>query len=81
MRTINAAYIRTDDSRKRGNLQDHLRVPDDGVGMEVCSGIKPELVPLLSATFPSGIQVSVQGVRLASGVPQELKVNLVVELP
>lgn len=81
MRTINAAYIRTDDSRKRGNLQDHLRVPDDGVGMEVFCWIKPKPVLLFSATCSSGIDVSVQGVGLTGGVPQELEINLIMYVP
>ena len=63
------------------NLQDHVWVPDDGVSIEVFSGIKPKTVLLFSATFSFGIDVCVKGVWFTGGVPQELKVDLIMVLP
>jgi len=58
-----------------------MRVPYDGVGVEVFSRIEPKTILHLSVTFPFCIDVSVQGVWFTSGVPQELKVNLVMVFP
>jgi hypothetical protein len=71
----------TNFSKIRGNLQDHVRVPDDGVSIEVFSWIKPKAVLLFSATFSFGIDVGVQGVWFTRGVPQELKVDLIMVQP
>ena len=60
---------------------DELLGPNDGVGVEVLGGIKPKPVPLLSAAFPSDIDVGVHGVGVAAGVPQEFEVDLIMELP
>jgi hypothetical protein len=49
--------------------------------MEIFGGIKPKPVLLFLATFPSAIDVCVQGVWPARAVPQEVEVDLVMYLP
>ena len=55
-----------------------LLAPDDGVSVEVSCGIKPEIELLLSVSLPLSEHVSVQNVRVAAEVPQELEVDLVM---
>ena len=55
-----------------------LRIPDDGVSVEVPRGVKPEIELLLSVSLPLSEYVSVQNIRVATKVSQELEVDLVM---
>ena len=55
-----------------------LRIPDDGVSVEVPRRVKPEIELLLSVSLPLGEYVSVQNIRVATKVSQELEVDLVM---
>ena len=46
--------------------------------MEGGGGVEPEAELLLLVAFPLRVHIRVNGVGLASRVPQELKINLVV---
>jgi hypothetical protein len=59
-------------------LHDVLLAPDDGVSVEVSCGVKPEIELLLSVSLPLSEHISVQNVRVAAEVPQELEVDLVM---
>lgn len=63
------------------SLQDVLRGPDDGVGVEVGGGVEPEVELLLFAAGAIGEDVGVQRVRLPGDVAEELQVHLIVDIP
>jgi len=67
--------------RKCECLQDVLLRPLDGVGVEVGGGVEPEVELLLPAAVAVGVHVGVQRVGLPAHVPQELEVDLVVDIP
>lgn len=46
--------------------------------MEVLGRVEPEVDPLLPVALPSGEHIGLEDVGLATPVPQELKVDLVV---
>ena len=49
----------------------------DGVGVEICGGIEPEMELHLTVTFTSGKDIGVDSVRLSCEITQELEVNLI----
>lgn len=53
---------------------DVVVIPQDGVGVEVCRWIKPEVHPLLSVSLPVRVHVGLNRVWLPRPVPQELKI-------
>jgi hypothetical protein len=57
---------------------DVVRVPEDGVGVEVRRGVEPQHELLLPLAPAVAEDVGVQEVRLAARVAQELEVHLVV---
>lgn len=57
------------------------RAPADGVGVEVLGGIEPQAQSLLPVPNPVNVHVSLNQVRLTSGIAQELKVELIVVRP
>ena len=60
---------------------DTVRVPENGVSVELLGGVEPEAQLLLSVAFAVDEDVGVHRVRLATYVPQELHVYLIVPLP
>jgi len=58
-----------------------LRVPDDGVGVEGCGGVEPEMELLLAIAFPLAVDIGVDCVWLSRNVAQKLEVYLVVGWP
>ena len=50
------------------NLHYPLRVPKDGIGVEIGSWIKPKPELLLSTTFSIGKDVGVKSIRLPANI-------------
>lgn len=63
------------------NLQNHTRVPEDGVCVVAVGRVEPRPELLLPVSDTSDKNVCVDGVRLARHVPKELEVDLVVLVP
>ena len=59
-------------------LHDVSWVPEDGVGVEILGGIKPELELHLPVPLPLGEHIGVQSVRVSAEIPEELEVDLVM---
>lgn len=59
-------------------LHDALRVPQDGVGVEVLGGVEPEIELLFSVTFSLREYVRVEDVWVATQVTKKLEVDFVV---
>ena len=53
-------------------------VPEDGVGVEVLGGIKPEMELHLSVPLPLGEHIGVERVRVSTEVSKELEVDLIM---
>jgi len=62
------------------SLRDGGGVPDDAVGMKVVAGVEPKVDPLLSASHTRCKDIGLQDVGLASGIPQKLKIDLVMAI-
>ena len=60
------------------DLHDVLGFPDDGVSVEVLSGIKPEIELLFSVPFPLSEDICVENIRVTTKVSQELKIYLIM---
>jgi len=58
-----------------------LRIPENGIGMEICCWVKPKIELLLSIAFALTEHIGVKDVRLTTHVPQEFKVNLIPVRP
>lgn len=58
-------------------LHDKLRIPQDGIGVEICSWVKPQVKLLLSIAFALAKHVGVENVRIIAQIPQELEINLI----
>jgi len=58
-----------------------LRLPDDGVSVEVSGGVEPEIELLLSVPLAFGKHVCVENVRVTAHVSQEFKINLIMSWP
>jgi hypothetical protein len=58
-----------------------LRLPNDGVSVEVSGGVKPKIKLLLSVTFTLSEDVCVKNIRVTTCVSQELKINLIMGWP
>jgi hypothetical protein len=56
------------------------RIPEDGVGVEILGGIKPELELHLSVSFPLREYICVKRVRVSAKVAQKFKIYLVMSL-
>lgn len=52
-------------------------IPEDGVSVEVCWGVKPEVHPLLSVSLAMSVHIRLHCVRLPWSVSQELKIQLI----
>lgn len=66
---------------KKNDLHDVLGLPDDGVSVEVSSGVEPEVELLLSVPFALGKDVCVENVGVTAHVPQELEIYLIMSWP
>ena len=60
------------------NLHDVLRVPEDGVGVEVVGGVEPEMELHLPVPLPLGEHIGMECVRVSAEVSKELEVDLIV---
>ena len=58
-------------------LHNVLGIPEDRVGVEIGSGVEPEMELLLSVAFALAEDVGVKSVRFTGRVSQELEVYLV----
>jgi hypothetical protein len=54
------------------------RIPEDGIGMEILGGIKPELELHLSVSLPLCKDIRVERVWVSAKVTQKLKIYLVM---
>ena len=63
------------------NSHNLLRLPDNGVSVEVLGGIEPKIKLLLSVAFSLREDIGMKNVRLPTYIAQELKVNLVMICP
>ena len=54
-----------------------LRVPENGVSVEIGGGIEPKIELLLSVSLALAEDISVKDIRITTQIPQELKVNLI----
>ena len=54
-----------------------LRVPENGVSVEIGGGIEPKIELLLSVAFALTEHICVKNVRISAQVSQELEVNLI----
>ena len=59
-------------------LHDLLSIPNNGVGVKVFGGIKPEIELLLSVSFALSKDIRMNNVRVTTKVSQEFKVNLIM---
>ena len=59
------------------SLHDSLWVPEDGIGVEISSWIKPEVKLLLPVAFALAKHIGMKNVRITTQVPQELEVYLI----
>lgn len=55
-----------------------LRLPDDGVSVEVSGGVKPEIELLLPIAFALSVDIGVKNIRVTAYISQELKINFIV---
>lgn len=62
-------------------LHDALRIPEDGVGVEIEGRIEPEEELLLPFALSLGEDVRVERVGLAARIPQKFEVDFVVVVP
>ncbi|RRT50595.1 hypothetical protein B296_00051656 [Ensete ventricosum] len=70
--------------RTKQDLHDLLRVPENGVVMEVSRGVEPEVEPHLPANDPAvsaspDVHIGLQSVWLTGDCAQELDIHLVME--
>ena len=79
IRFENAVYSITHEkmNRYKESLHNALRIPKDGIGMKICSWVKPEIELLLSVAFSLAEDISVKDVRITAKISQELKVYLI----
>jgi len=54
-----------------------LGVPEDGIGVKICSWVKPEVELLLPIALALAEHVGVKDVWLTAQITQEFKVNLI----
>lgn len=62
-------------------LHDAVGVPEDGIGVEISSGVEPEIELLLSVAFALTEHIGVENVWFPTHIPQKLKVYLVPVCP
>lgn len=62
-------------------LHNVLGLPDDGIGVEVSCGVKPEKKLLLSVPLALSVDIGVQNVGVTTKIPQELEVDLIMSWP
>lgn len=55
-----------------------MRIPYDGVGVEVVGGVEPEIELLLPIAFPLCEYVSMENIRVSTKVTQKFKVDFVM---
>ena len=55
-----------------------MDVPNNGVGVEVFSGIKPKMELLFSAPYSLRVDISTESVGIPGCVSKKLQVNLIV---
>jgi len=54
-----------------------LWVPEDGIGVKICSWVKPEVKLLLPVSLALAKHVGVENVWVTAQIPQEFEVNLI----
>ena len=64
-------------NRQKKSLHNALRIPKDGIGVKICSWVKPEIELLFSVAFSLAEDISVKDVRITAKISQELKVYLI----
>ena len=64
----------TGSKKRRKYLQNGIAIPEERVGMEASSGIKPKRVPLLSISSPVHINVCLNKVWFSRHISQEFKI-------
>lgn len=47
-------------------LHDEFGIPKNGIGVEICRGVEPEVELLLSVSFALGEYVSVKNIRITT---------------
>ena len=63
--------------RRKKDLHNVLRIPENGVSVEIGGGIEPKIELLLSVAFALTEHICVKYVRISAQVSQELEVNLI----
>jgi hypothetical protein len=58
-------------------IHNALGIPKNGIGVKICSWVKPEIELLLSVALALAEDIGVKDVRIATQIPQELEVYLV----
>lgn len=66
---------------KLKDLHKLVVVPEDGIGVELLSGVEPKHVPHLTPTSPIFVHICLYQIRLPSSIPQELKIQLISGWP
>lgn len=54
-----------------------LRVPEEGIGVEISSRVEPQVELLLSVAFALSKHICMYNVRITPQVSQELEINLI----
>lgn len=55
-----------------------MRIPQDGIGVEILGGVEPEIELLLSVPLTLGEHVGVQDVRVSAQVAEKLEIDFVM---
>lgn len=58
-------------------LHNMSSIPENGIGVEISSGVKPEIELLLSISFSLAVDISMDNVRFTTEVAQELEVYFI----
>lgn len=61
-----------------GYLHNLALVPENGIGVEIIGGVKPEVEPLFSVANSIHINIGLHKVGFPCGVAQELEIELIV---
>ena len=63
--------------RRKKDLHNVLRIPENGVSVEIGGGIEPKIELLLSVAFALSDHIGMKNIRLTTPVSKESKVNLI----
>lgn len=58
-------------------LHDALRIPQDGIGVEVLGRVEPQIELLLPVTLSLCVHIGVDNIRIPTKVTKEFKINLI----